>query len=236
MLPLIAWSSLGLAFICAAVIALDEIRHPQKMWIMNIVWPVTSLYFSIFALWAYFAKGHTTGKNAMRGMSEEQMHQHMEREKQQTRQAPTFSQTALAASHCGAGCALADVVTEFTVFGLGVTFLGSELYASFLWDFLAAWTLGIVFQYFTIKPMRNLSILSGIWAAMKADTLSILTFQIGMYGWMALVYFKLFSIPHLHPDQPGYWLMMQIAMVCGFVTSLPINWLLVKIGWKEAMG
>jgi hypothetical protein len=30
--------------------------------------------------------------------------------------------------------------------------------------------------------------------------------------------------------------MMQIAMVCGYVTALPVNRLLVKIGWKEAMG
>ncbi len=30
--------------------------------------------------------------------------------------------------------------------------------------------------------------------------------------------------------------MMQIAMVCGFTTFLSVNWLLVKIGWKEAMG
>jgi len=26
----------------------------------------------------------------------------------------------------------------------------------------------------------------------KADTLSILSFQVGMYAWMALVFFKLF--------------------------------------------
>jgi len=111
-----------------------------------------------------------------------------------------------------------------------------ELYASYLWDFVAAWLLGIAFQYFTIKPMRNLSVAGGLWAAIKADTLSILTFQIGMYGWMALVFFKFFPNPHLHPNEPGYWLMMQIAMICGFVTALPVNRLLVKIGWKEAMG
>ena len=84
--------------------------------------------------------------------------------------------------------------------------------------------------------MRNLSVGQGIWAAIKADTLSISAFQIGMYGWMALVFFKWFPGPHLHPNQPSYWLMMQIAMICGFITSLPVNWFLVKIGWKEAMG
>lgn len=45
----IVWISLGIAFLSAMVIVGDEIRHPQKMWIMNIVWPVTALYFSVFA-------------------------------------------------------------------------------------------------------------------------------------------------------------------------------------------
>ncbi len=236
MLTTVAWISLGIAFTCAIVIAIDEARHPQKMWIMNIVWPVTALYFSVFALWAYFAKGRQMTKAAMQGMSKQEMEQQKEQKKEQARKSPTWSQTALSDSHCGAGCVLADIVTEFTVFGVGATFLGMELYANFLWDFIAAWSLGVVFQYFTIKPMRNLSVGGGIWAAIKADTLSITTFQIGMYGFMALVYFKFFPFPHLHANEPSYWLMMQIAMICGFVTALPINWLLVKIGWKEAMG
>ena len=34
-------------------------------------------------------------------------------------------------SHCGAGCALADIVTEFTIFGVGATLLGKVIYASY---------------------------------------------------------------------------------------------------------
>ena len=236
MLTVLAWTSLAIAFASASIIVIDEIRHPQKMWIMNVVWPVTALYFSVFALWAYFRIGRHMTKDAMQGMSEQEMKQHQEQQKEQARRSPTWTQTALADSHCGAGCALADIVTEFTLFGVGATLLGKELYASYLWDFIAAWSLGVVFQYFTIKPMRNLSVGQGILAAIKADTLSISAFQIGMYGWMALVFFKWFPSPHLHANEPSYWLMMQIAMICGFITSLPVNWFLVKIGWKEAMG
>lgn len=236
MLTILAWTSLAVAFTSALIIAIDEMKHPQKMWIMNVVWPVTALYFSVFAVWAYFRKGRAMSKDAMQGMSHKTMDRQMQKQENQARTSPTWAQTALSDSHCGAGCVLADVVIDFAIFGLGLTFLGKDLYASFLWDFIGAWSLGVVFQYFTIKPMRNLSVFGGIWAAIKADTLSITTFQVGMYGWMALVYFKLFPQPHLHPNQAAYWLLMQIAMVCGFVTALPVNWLLVKIGWKEAMG
>jgi hypothetical protein len=58
----IAWSSVGIAFACSLAIIIEEIPHPQKMWIMNIVWPVTSLYFSVFGLWAYFCFGRGCDK------------------------------------------------------------------------------------------------------------------------------------------------------------------------------
>jgi hypothetical protein len=216
-------------------IAVDEVRRPQKMWIMNIVWPVTALYFSVFGLWAYHRFGRAAQKTSSVYTTKDQARPHKEERQPRAKRDPTWRQTAISDSHCAAGCTIADILTEFSVFGLGLTVFGSELYASFLWDFVTAWALGIVFQYFTIKPMRDLTFLGGIRAAVKADTLSILAFQVGMYGWMSLVYFKLFPNPHLHPNQAGYWLMMQLAMICGFATAFPVNRQLIKMGWKEAM-
>jgi len=69
----------------------------------------------------------------------------------------------------------------------------------------------------------------------SVSTLSIAAFQVGMYGWMLLAHFVLFPMPDLEANQPLFWMMMQVAMVCGFFTSLPMNWWLVKIGWKERM-
>ena len=34
---------------------------------------------------------------------------------------------------------------------------------------------------------------------------------------------------------PEFWFAMQLAMLAGFVTSYPVNWLLIRIGWKERM-
>lgn len=82
---------------------------------------------------------------------------------------------------------------------------------------------------------QDLSAAGAVLAAIKADTLSILCFQVGMYAWMALTYFVLFPAPHLTPFQPAYWLMMQIAMVLGFLTSYPMNRWLIRRGLKEAM-
>lgn len=228
-LALLAWISIGLAFASAIVIALDETRHPQAMGVMNIVWPVTALYFSVFAVWAYFALGRKHTREAMQQMGGMKMGA-------EKHAPPTLAQVAIGTSHCGAGCMIADVVCEFGIAAAGITLLGSVLWAEFTIDFAAAWLLGIVFQYFAIKPMRkNLSPAGAVWAAIKADTLSILAFQVGMYCWMALVYFKLFAAPHLAAFDPRYWLLMQAAMICGFATSLPMNRLLIGIGLKERM-
>lgn len=230
MLVEIAWLSIAVAVLCAFIIAVDETRHPQSMGIMNVVWPVTALYLSVIGLWWYFR----AGRKMARGVPGAHMaHMHMHGGGSTP---PTWPQSFLAGSHCGAGCALADIAVEFAVFAFGLTVAGSTLAASYLWDFLGAWTLGIVFQYYSIKPMRNLTVRQGIVAAIKADTLSIIAFQVGMYAWMAVSYFWLFPHPHLAPPSPVFWLMMQIGMVLGLLTTSPMNRWLVAAGLKEKMG
>ena len=115
---------------------------------------------------------------------------------------------------------------------------GPEIFAAWVVDFLCAYAFGIVFQYFSIKPMRDLSPGAAIWAAIKADTLSLTSWQIGMYGFMAFANFYLFQ--HvlgvaMSTDTPEFWFMMQIAMLCGFATAYPMNWLLIRTGVKEKM-
>jgi hypothetical protein len=236
MLEVISWISLSIAFVCALIIGIDESRHPQKMWIMNIVWPVTALYFSVFAVWVYYRIGRRMANGAMQTMAAAPMEGQKSPPKAQGPRDPTWEQTVVSATHCGAGCTLGDIIAEFSIMSLGLTLMGSSLYAEFAGDLLLAWLLGIAFQYFSIKPMRNLSPGEALIAAIKADTLSILSFEIGLFAWMALTYFVLFPAPHLMPTNPTYWLMMQAGMVIGFFTSYPMNRLLIVWGTKEVMG
>jgi hypothetical protein len=229
-LAVAAYISIGLAILCAVVIAVDVGRHPQPMRVMNVVWPVTALYLSVLALWAYFAAGR---RNAMLPMHDSSGPHHGRKDATGSASA---MQVATSTSHCGAGCMCADVVCETVIAATGLTLLGSVLWAEYAIDFIAAWCLGIVFQYFAIKPMRPvISVREALVAAMKADTFSIVAFQVGMYAWMALVYFKLFPHSHLTPLDPRYWFMMQIGMIAGFITAYPMNWVLIRYGMKEAM-
>jgi Domain of unknown function (DUF4396) len=153
---------------------------------------------------------------------------------------------AKGALHCGSGCTLGDIIAEWLAFlvpavavWFGYTTLFSEkMFAVWIIDFVFAFGFGIAFQYFTIKPMRNLSVKDGLVAALKADTLSLTAWQIGMYGLMAFAQFYLFR--HLlgamaQVNSPEFWFTMQIAMLVGFITSYPVNWWLIKAGIKERM-
>jgi len=230
------WAAISIAISSAVVIAIDVFRRPQKMGIMNIVWPITGLYWGPVALWAYFRTGTKTTKQHHEAIRTSKAPAEIERAKEQMkRRAPTRTQIALADTHCGAGCALGDIVAEVLVAAASLEFLGGVLPTRLAIDFIFAWSLGVVFQYFTIVPMRRLSTGKGIVAAMKADTISIIAFQIGMAIWMILTYYVLFPQPHLKPSQGVFWFMMQIAMIVGWATSYPANvWLLHK-GFKERM-
>jgi hypothetical protein len=113
-----------------------------------------------------------------------------------------------------------------------------KMVAVWILDYIFAFALGILFQYFTIVPMQKPSVGEGLTRALKADALSLSAWQIGMYGFMALAQFVIFrSLFHarLEVNSAEFWFMMQIAMLAGFVTSYPVNWWLLRVGIKEKM-
>ncbi len=231
-------ASLFAAAICGLAIVADEVRRPQKMWIMNTVWPLTALFGSFVWLVFYWGWG--------RGPDPEKARAKSRSEPERQENAISIASIAKATSHCGAGCALGDLIAEWLAFavpsiavalGWGALF-SQKMFAVWILDFLVAFALGMAFQYFTIVPMRNLSVKEGIQAAVKADAASITAWQVGMYGFMAIAQFLWFKPVYGHiaeVSSPEFWFAMQIAMICGFFTSFPVNWLLVKYGLKEKM-
>lgn len=225
----VAMASVASGIVCALVIAADEVRRPQKMAIMNVVWPLTALFGSVLWLAGYYAWGRAPADPDAEASD-----------------LPFAVMVAKGASHCGAGCMLGDLIAEWLVFAFPAiavwfgwhTLFDEKMFAVWIPDFLLAFGLGVVFQYFTIKPMRDLSVGGGIVAALKADIASITSWQVGMYGVMALIQLGWFkpAFGGLAPvDSVEFWFAMQLAMIAGFVTAYPVNWLLIRVGWKERM-
>ncbi|WP_031298480.1 DUF4396 domain-containing protein [Sphingobium lactosutens] len=219
-------ASLTLAILCALLILVDIMRRPQKMAIMNWVWPLTALFGSVIWLCFYLKAARRAGDAE--------------------RDTPMAVAVAKGASHCGAGCTLGDIIAEWVAFAFpGValwfgwrTLFAEKLFAVWIFDYLLAFLIGVLFQYCTIKPMRDLSVGTAIVQAVKADAASITSWQVGMYGVMAAGQFLWFRHAYggLAPvASPEFWFLMQLSMLAGFCTAYPVNWWLVRTGIKEKM-
>lgn len=227
-LTIVAWVSLELGFASSLIIMVDLlVGHRQQMWIMNVVWPITGLYAGPLALWAYFRIGRLSSRKRLRAAK-------ARNEEPSASRKPFWQMTALSTSHCGGGCTLGDIVAEWVLFALPLTLWGHAMFAAWVADYVLAFAFGIAFQYFTIKPMQDMGARTALMAALKADSLSLTAWQIGMYGWMAIATFLIFG-HELSQTSPVFWFMMQIAMLAGFCSSYPINAWLLRRGIKHAM-
>ncbi|MES1956228.1 DUF4396 domain-containing protein [Salinisphaera hydrothermalis] len=215
-LTAISWVFIVLGLLTGLAILVDVRRHPQPMSVMNITWPINGLYAPIFGWWVYKGLGRP---DALAGG-----HTHK----------PKWQSVAVSVTHCSGGCVSGDSIAAPIVSAVGFTVLGSLLLGHFVGEFIAAYLFGILFQILPIMSMGETNPFKALMNAIKADTLSLVAFEIGMFGWIAFSFLVL--LPH-EPEvtSPVFWFMMQIAMIVGFLTAYPANWYLVKVGIKHGM-
>jgi len=145
---------------------------------------------------------------------------------------PMWVTVCIGVSHCGAGCVLGDLVGEWLVYGTGAKLGGQGIWAELLIDYAFALFFGIFFQYFSIAPMSGDYGPKTIVRAIKADILSLTAFEIGLFGWMIIYQVGIWDYK-LEMNTWTYWWMMQVGMILGFVTALPVNWWLISRKIKE---
>jgi hypothetical protein len=149
-LTVVAWLSLAAAFVTAGAILWDVFGrgHRQRMWIMEVVWPVTALYFGPFAWLGYRRWGRLNSPR-------------YERETGREADYGEPVSVGIGVSHCGAGCTLGDIAGAWLVFVVGWELLGLALPAEYVVDFALAFALGVAFQFFSIAPMCGLGLRRG---------------------------------------------------------------------------
>jgi hypothetical protein len=91
-----------------------------------------------------------------------------------------------------------------------LTLFGEPIFAAWAVDYGLAFLFGIAFQFFAFRPMTSPSAGAALLAALKAVALSLPSWQIGMYRWMALAVFVIFG-HELLKTSPAFWFMMRIA-------------------------
>ena len=172
-LIIVSWVAVILGLLTALAIAFDVAAHPLHMKIMNVVWPITGLYLPIVG-WLLHAdmarRKPTRDMQAAHGGH------------------PFWKSVFVSTTHCAAGCVIGDIIGAPIVFWAGWTLFGSRLYAEFLVLFVLAYIFGIAFQYLPIRAMRRISRRDALVEAIKADTLALTAFEIGLFAWMAYLF------------------------------------------------
>lgn len=137
----IVWLLLGVA--CAVVVALHLRRHPQHMWIMNVVWPVTALFGTVWVVWQYYVYGRLAESSKAHAATER--HEEM----------PSIARTPFAvavangARYCGSGCTLGDICAEWLAFFTPAFAVWLGWHSLFETKMFAVWILDY------ILPMRS---------------------------------------------------------------------------------
>lgn len=226
------------------------------MKIMNLVWPISALYLGPFALYYYFKhekiwpikkccckvlgktakdRSHTCCQHGDRASCRYKTKKmsSMDHSMPMETSNPSLASIFLSSLHCGAGCVLGDIIAEIIIFFGAIQIFGAAIWASFFIDYGIALAFGLIFQYYTIHPMKpELSVGQVFTRAIKADILSLTFFEIGLFGWMLACYFMFESV--LLANQVTFWFMMQIGMILGLLTTMPINYYLIKYKIKPS--
>ncbi|WP_312242869.1 DUF4396 domain-containing protein [Pantoea sp.] len=140
----------------------------------------------------------------------------------------------VSATHCGAGCVIGDIlaapVAALTHFSLA----GSAFFGHTLLSYVAAFFVGILFQYLPMREMGEKSRSMALVKAIKADTISLTVFQAGMF--LVLWLFRqTYTGDAPEINSMRFWGEMIVAMFIGYVISVPANAFLIKKGIKHAM-
>jgi len=201
------------------------------MKVMQYVWPINALWAGFFGLSVYWKLGRMGPRSASTVSAAKPPGKNMKMMGEPVR--PLWQSVTTGTLHCGAGCSMADLVGPFIFRALPFMVAGSMVFGEWTLDYLLALATGVTFQYAALSPMLGQTGLPIWWRALKVDFWSLSAWQIGMYGWMALVIFVWFG--PIEPSRIEFWFLMQVAMACGFFTAYPMNWLLIRLGIKTAM-
>lgn len=229
-----AWLSLLIALLGAAWIRLDLRRRPPPMAVMRWVWPLAALWGSAFGIALYLVAGRgPPPAQPMAAMADMDMKSMGGGSMAMASSRPFPLRVAAGTAHCGAGCAVADLVGGWLFYLAPWVIAGSAVLGEWTGEYLLALVFGVGFQYAAIQPMLHLPPLQAVARAFKVDVFSLSAWQLGMYGFMALVLFV--WLGRIPPSNPVFWFAMQGAMIAGFFCSYLVNWWLIRSGVKPAM-
>ena len=184
----------------------DEYRvHTTLPAAIKWAFPLIVLFFSVLGLALYLWTARPSHRSSM------------------------FSKVTGSVIHCVGGDGL-GIVTAMVIARLAGFGFWQEYWFEYLAGFLFGW---FIFQY---KAMRAMAPSAGraLWMGGRAEFFSMMTVMAGMGLVMGAVT-PLVVGEQPTPDTFGFWGFAALGLFVGFLVTYPMNYWLVKIGWKHGM-
>ena len=143
--------------------------------------------------------------------------------------APRWKQVLGSTMHCAAGDGIGIIAGAV---------IASYLKITGLWDFGLEYILGFsfgwaFFQAYAMKGMAGGSYLKSLKISFLPEFLSMNLLMTGMV--MTISALRSRIVGGDDPLQPGFWFVMSMAILVGFIFAYPMNWWLVSNGMKHGM-
>jgi STE24 endopeptidase len=215
------WYTFGILAAAAVVVDLHRnntaLKRPMK-W----AWPIIVAFFSVLGAALYLGTARAPGIGQKQGEARQEAHHAYER---------NFARRVNGAViHCVAGDGL-GIVTAMVIARLsGLTFW-QEFWFEYAVGFSFGW---FIFQYKSMAAMeprkpRALAL------AFRAEFFSMLAVMGGMGAVMTYVTPPVVGAQPL-PSTYAFWGFAMLGLLAGYVFTIPMNAMMVKLGWKHGMG
>lgn len=122
-LEILSYTGIVIGVLQFLIVLFHVMSHPQTMKVMNVVWPITGLYFPLIGLWMYYKLGVPDAKQKM----DHQMN-HSDHEDMHHSDKPFWQSVVVSTTHCVSWPPLGDLLGAPIVFLTGLTMAGKDTF------------------------------------------------------------------------------------------------------------
>ncbi|GBG14224.1 glyceraldehyde-3-phosphate dehydrogenase [Novimethylophilus kurashikiensis] len=216
----VLWYIIGL--IAAIWVVQDEyLKNTQVQPALKWAWPIIVVFFSVIGLALYLWTCRPPGIENKTGKQEKQAHHEYV--------SSTFRKVTGSVIHCVGGDGL-GIITAMVVARL----IGMNFWQEYWFEYVVGFAFGwFIFQYKAMRKMAD-SPMQALWMGGRAEFFSMITVMSGMGVVMGYVT-PLTVGEQPHPATFAFWGFAALGLLMGFIVTYPMNYWLVKIGWKHGM-